>query len=354
MVSAAQADVAVEVADVKHFYKDGVGYKQVLFDNNLRVPWGEIAIMTGQSGSGKTTLLTLIGTLRQLEHGSLKVMGQQLFEASNRTIVDLRKHLGFIFQAHNLFESLTAYENVNMAAELVGMDRRVADDRIKFLLNEFGLGAHIHKKPNQLSGGQKQRVAIARGLVHRPHLVLADEPTAALDSGSAQSVVEYFKVLTEDTEHPCSILVVTHDKGILSYANRLVDMDHGHIASDVVVSETKDVRELLDGIRFFSDLNIDTKIQLADKMQTATFKRHEVVIKQGDTGDLFYLIKKGAVDVQIDDGKDRRVVAQLGAGQYFGETALITGEPRNASVIAVEESTFYTLDRAEFRKVLNK
>ncbi|MCA9189629.1 MAG: ATP-binding cassette domain-containing protein, partial [Planctomycetales bacterium] len=170
---------AVAVNMLQHYYGEGELRKQVLFDNCLNVYPGEIVIMTGPSGSGKTTLLTLIGTLRTVMEGSLRVLDEELFEASSAMVARLRLQMGFIFQAHNLFESLTAYENVNMAAELVGMDRRKADDRIRYLLTRLGLGNHIHKKPKQLSGGQKQRVAIARGLVHEPRLVLADEPTAA-------------------------------------------------------------------------------------------------------------------------------------------------------------------------------
>src|SRR3990172_1960612 len=120
---------AVRVRNLQHYFGEGDLKKQVLFDNDLDVARGEIVIMTGPSGSGKTTLLTLIGTLRTVQEGSLKVLGNELYGADRDLIVRMRRELGFIFQAHNLFESLTAYQNVSMAAELVGLDPRIADGR---------------------------------------------------------------------------------------------------------------------------------------------------------------------------------------------------------------------------------
>ena len=188
----------VRVENLNHFFGEGELRKQALFHNNLEVRRGEIVIMTGPSGSGKTTLLTLIGTLRTVQEGSLRVLGNELCGADRDLIGRLRQELGFIFQAHNLFESLTAYQNVNMAAELVGLDPMIADGRIKSLLTRLGLGERVHYKPKSLSGGQKQRVAIARGLVHKPKLILADEPTAALDEKSGREVVTLFQELARD------------------------------------------------------------------------------------------------------------------------------------------------------------
>jgi len=158
-----QLPLTVQVKNLNHFFGEGELRKQALFDNYLEVRRGEIVIMTGPSGSGKTTLLTLIGTLRTAQEGSLKVLGKQLQGCDRDLIVNVRRELGFIFQAHNLFESLTAYQNVNMAAELAGLDPMIAEGRIKSLLTRLGLGDRIHYKPKSLSGGQKQSESPSHG-----------------------------------------------------------------------------------------------------------------------------------------------------------------------------------------------
>ncbi len=340
----------VQVANVNHYFGEGELRKQALFSNNLDVRRGEIVIMTGPSGSGKTTLLTLIGTLRTVQEGSLKVLGNELQGADRDLIVRLRRELGFIFQAHNLFESLTAYQNVNMAAELVGLDPQIAEGRIKSLLTRLGLGDRVHYKPKSLSGGQKQRVAIARGLVHKPKLILADEPTAALDEKSGREVVTLFQELARD--EGCTIIMVTHDNRILDVADRIVNMVDGNIKSDVAVQETSVICEFLKGFPLFADLTPNTLSEVADKMMVHEADAGDVVIRQGDPGELFYLIRGGSVDVLIDDGTEEKTVAQLNQGQYFGETALITDEPRNATIVAREKSIFYALGKADFRVVL--
>ncbi len=344
----------VQVSGLKHFFGDGELRKQALFNNNLEVRRGEIVIMTGPSGSGKTTLLTLIGTLRTVQEGSLQVLGRELLGASREEIVHLRRDLGFIFQAHNLFASLTASQNVNMAAELAGLDRKVAADRIGQLLTRLGLGERIHYKPKSLSGGQKQRVAIARGLVHRPQLVLADEPTAALDEKSGREVVTLFQELARD--EGCTIIMVTHDNRILDVADRIVNMVDGHIKSDVAVREASVICEFLKDFPLFSDLTPGTMSEIADKMLVQQAEPGDVVIRQGDPGELFYLIRSGSVDVvieQVGQGKsEKKQVAVLQAGQFFGEAALITDEPRNATIVAREKSVFYTLGKEDFRAVL--
>jgi len=340
----------VKVSNLNHYFGEGELRKQALFENNLEVRRGEIVIMTGPSGSGKTTLLTLIGSLRTVQEGSLMVLGNELHSADRDLIVRLRQKLGFIFQAHNLFESLTAFQNVNMAAELVGLDPRIADDRIKSLLTRLGLGERVHYKPNSLSGGQKQRVAIARGLVHRPKLVLADEPTAALDEQSGREVVTLFQELARD--EGCTIIMVTHDNRILDVADRIVNMVDGHIKSDVAVRETSVICEFLKSFPLFSDLTPTTLAEIADQMIVHEARPGNTVIRQGDPGDLFYLIRSGSVDVLVNDGQQDKKVAELKKGQYFGEAALITEEPRNATIVAREKCVFYALGKEDFRAVL--
>ncbi|MCC6491660.1 MAG: ATP-binding cassette domain-containing protein [Pirellulales bacterium] len=345
-----QIPKTIKVSHVNHYFGDGELRKQALHDNRREVKRGEIVIMTGPSGSGKTTLLTLIGTLRTVQEGSLKVLGRELHGASRDQIVELRRELGFIFQAHNLFESLTAYQNVNRAAELAGMDRGLARQRIEMLLTRLGLGQRIHYKPKSLSGGQKQRVAIARGLVHQPKLVLADEPTAALDEQSGREVVTLFQELARD--EGCTIVMVTHDNRILDVADRIVNMVDGHIRSDVAVHETSVICEFLRQFPLFADLQTSTLTEVADKMMVEEAEASDVIIRQGDPGELFYLIRSGEVDVVVEEGGRRRKVAELGPGQYFGEAALLRDEPRNATIIARTNCVFYTLGKADFKDVL--
>ena len=222
------------VINIKHlnfYFGQGALRKQVLFDIELEVDPGDIVIMTGPSGSGKTTLLTLIGGLRSPQEGSLKVFGQEMCGASKNQMVEVRREIGYIFQAHNLLKSLTAMQNVQMSLELhPDMTAQEMHQREESMLTSVGLSDRMEYYPDNLSGGQKQRVAIARALVSHPKLVLADEPTAALDSKSGRDVVEIMQHLAQ--EQGCTILLVTHDNRILDIADRIVHMEDGRLARD--------------------------------------------------------------------------------------------------------------------------
>jgi len=215
---------------------DGVGYaygkgdlaRPVLRDVALRVNPGEIVLLTGPSGSGKTTLLTLIGALRAMQQGSAAVLGTELMGASERQRVALRRRIGFIFQSHNLLGFLTARQNVAMALELdpaTGERARLA--RAGAMLAAVGLGDRGESRPDQLSGGQRQRVAVARALAGDPGLILADEPTAALDRQTGGEVVRLLRDLAKGRGVP--ILMVTHDPRILDIADRIIAMEDGRI-----------------------------------------------------------------------------------------------------------------------------
>lgn len=218
---------------LNHYFGQGALRKQVLFDINLTIDAGEIVIMTGPSGSGKTTLLTLVGGLRSPQSGSLKVLNQELCGASAAELTLARRHNGYIFQAHNLHASLTALQNVRMGLEVHGSyPAEVMSDRAIAMLEHVGLGDRIHYYPDDLSGGQKQRVAIARALVSHPRIVLADEPTAALDSKSGRDVVNLMQRLAK--EQGCTILLVTHDNRILDIADRIVHMEDGHLSRNAL------------------------------------------------------------------------------------------------------------------------
>jgi putative ABC transport system ATP-binding protein len=228
-VSRSDESLAVEIRHLNYFYGQGELRKQVLFDVNLELPKGQIVIMTGPSGSGKTTLLSLIGALRTVQDGSLKVLDQEIVGLEKSELVKVRRNIGFIFQAHNLFESLTACQNVEMAIEL-WHTRPEKRQRAIDILTQVGLSDRIDYKPNALSGGQNQRVAIARALVNQPMLILADEPTAALDKTSGREVVTLMQKLAK--EEGRTILMVTHDNRILDIADRIISMVDGHLESD--------------------------------------------------------------------------------------------------------------------------
>lgn len=225
----------ISIQNLNHHFGHGQLRKQVLFDINLQINAGEIVIMTGPSGSGKTTLLTLVGGLRSAQFGSLQVLGRELCGAKDKELTIARRQHGYIFQAHNLHGSLTALQNVKMGLELHShLSLSEMEARAAQMLEQVGLGQRLHYYPDDLSGGQKQRVAIARALVSRPKIVLADEPTAALDSKSGRDVVTLMQTLAK--EQGCTILLVTHDNRILDVADRIVHMEDGRLTSNTVLS----------------------------------------------------------------------------------------------------------------------
>ncbi|WP_042341789.1 DevA family ABC transporter ATP-binding protein [Calothrix sp. PCC 7507] len=221
----------ISISNLHHYFGEGALRKQVLFDINLAINAGEIVIMTGPSGSGKTTLLTLMGGLRSAQEGSLKILGQEICGARKQQLTQLRRQIGYIFQAHNLMTFLTARENVRMSLEL--HDQFLNQDinvKAIAMLEHVGLGDRVDYYPEKLSGGQKQRVAIARALVSHPKIVLADEPTAALDKKSGRDVVELMQKLAK--EQGCTILLVTHDNRILDIADRIIYMEDGQLKTN--------------------------------------------------------------------------------------------------------------------------
>jgi putative ABC transport system ATP-binding protein len=216
----------IQIQNLNHAYGKGALKKPVLNDINLEVKPGEIVLLTGPSGSGKTTLLSLVGALRSMQEGSLKILDNEMLKASKRRQINVRSQIGFIFQAHNLLKCLTAWENVNMSLKLhKGLSLPDRKTKAIAMLDAVGLADRVNYYPENLSGGQKQRVAIARALVSQPQLILADEPTAALDKQSGRDVVEIMQRLAK--EQHCAILLVTHDNRILDIADRIVNMEDG-------------------------------------------------------------------------------------------------------------------------------
>ncbi|MEM6613523.1 MAG: DevA family ABC transporter ATP-binding protein [Cyanobacteria bacterium P01_C01_bin.72] len=221
----------VKIQNLDHFFGVGKLRKQILFQIDLTLNSGEVIILKGPSGSGKTTLLTLMGGLRSPQSGSLRVFGEELVGAEKNQLVQTRRNIGYIFQSHNLLASLTAKQNVQMSLELHKQFKTAEiEARAIAILQSVGLAEHINYHPQNLSGGQKQRVAIARALVSHPKIILADEPTAALDSKTGRDVVELMQRLAR--EQGCTILIVTHDNRILDVADRLIELEDGRITED--------------------------------------------------------------------------------------------------------------------------
>lgn len=224
------AQPIVTVKNLNHYFGHGQLCRQILSNINLEIRSGEIVILSGPSGSGKTTLLTLIGGLRAVHAGSLQVFGHELRGASESQLVTIRRHIGYIFQAHNLLHSLTALQNVQMSVQLhQSVSCSDAQRQSEVALKAVGLSDRLYDYPDNLSGGQKQRVAIARALVCHPKLVLADEPTAALDSKSGRDVVNLMQQLVK--QQGCGVLMVTHDHRILDTADRIVQMEDGQLVT---------------------------------------------------------------------------------------------------------------------------
>jgi putative ABC transport system ATP-binding protein len=343
---AAAAQPVVRVEGLNHYYGEGEARNQVLFDNRIEIPAGQLVVMTGPSGAGKTTLLTLIGALRSVHEGRIEVLGRDLSRLGGSDLVEVRRDIGFIFQMHNLFDALTAFENIKMAAQLGDTPAAEMRRRGAGILERLGLGHRIDYKPRFLSGGERQRVAIGRALINHPRLVLADEPTAALDKDSTMNVIALLKQTT--VEHGAAVMMVTHDHRIIDSADRLVHMVDGRIMSDVVLHDAMRICEFLRPIDLFKTLTPRQLTDVAEKMTKRHYAAGEIIIREGEPGEEFFLISEGEVDVI----RAEHEVARLGPGDFFGEVALISGEPRNAAVAAVTEVDSYVLGKTDFQTAI--
>ena len=230
MITDIHSALLIDAQDLTYQYNTGDLAHVVLKNASIDVKAGEFVILVGPSGSGKSTLLSLIGALRKSQSGYLNILGEDLNLADEHQMRDIRKNMGYVFQQHNLLKFLTAVQNVEMTLEMFpeyssDQRRKMASD----ILGVVGLQDHLHYYPSQLSVGQKQRVAIARSLVHHPKLIMADEPTASLDSKSGIHVVEILHSMVKNMG--CGALVVTHDHRIFEYADRILHIEDGVVSS---------------------------------------------------------------------------------------------------------------------------
>ena len=221
----------VTVRDLVKTYGTGANAVHALCGVSMDIRAGEVLVLMGPSGSGKTTLISILGGILTATSGSVRIGGREIVGLAERELPALRKELfGFIFQGFNLFPALTAVENVAIMCKLKGVAR--PDQRAAELLESVGLGAKLKSYPADLSGGQKQRVAIARALAGEPQIILADEPTAALDSVSGRTVLEILSGLARDKNR--AVVIVTHDPRVLDYCDRIVHIEDGRVGKDEV------------------------------------------------------------------------------------------------------------------------
>ena len=225
---------AIEVERLTKIYGKGDTAVTAIADASFQVGPGELVAILGPSGSGKTTLLTSIGLINEPTHGKVVIDGSIVADEGWMPGLDLkrfrREKLGFIFQAHNLIPFLTALENVMIALEINHMTRNEAKDRATELLSSLNLGHRLNNYPKTLSGGEAQRVAIARALANKPKVILADEPTAALDTGNGKNVMALLKTLA--VENHSAILVVTHDHRMVEGFDRILHVSDGRITGE--------------------------------------------------------------------------------------------------------------------------
>ena len=220
--------IAARCAGVTKAFPAGDGTVEVLHGIDFEVPAGELTMLVGPSGCGKTTLISIIAGILTPTSGEVEICGSAITQMSDAEKVAFRRrNVGFIFQQYNLLPALTAAENAAIPLVAAGTLMARAASSAAAILERIGMGEHLGKLPNQLSGGQQQRVAIARALVHNPRLIVCDEPTAALDAESGQTVLEILKgaALAPDR----AVIVVTHDTRIYSFADRIASMEDGRI-----------------------------------------------------------------------------------------------------------------------------
>jgi putative ABC transport system ATP-binding protein len=230
----------MKVIEIKDLFKiyDGTGMEVRAVDGvNLTVEEGEFTAVVGPSGSGKTTLLNLLGGLDNPTSGQVLVSGIDIWRLSSRKLTDFRlNNIGFVFQAYNLIPVLTAWENVDFIMHLQGRPKKERDARVKELLESVGLGDRMSSRPSKLSGGQQQRVAVARALASKPKFILADEPTANLDSKSTENLLDIMERLNQ--EEKVTFIFSTHDQRVVSKAHRVITLEDGKVLSDVEQKHT--------------------------------------------------------------------------------------------------------------------
>lgn len=221
----------LELRNLVKIYNDSEVKVKAVDGISLNFEQGEFAAIVGPSGSGKTTLLNLIGGLDSITEGEIIIDGTNISQLSSSKLIDFRlRNIGFVFQAYNLIPVLTAKENIEFIMELQGKTRKARTERAMELLNAVGLGERAESRPAKMSGGQQQRVAVARALASKPKFILADEPTANLDSKSTETLLDIMERLNK--EENITFIFSTHDQRVVNKARRIITVEDGHVVSD--------------------------------------------------------------------------------------------------------------------------
>lgn len=229
MSEISNSDYLIKITNVEKIYKMGSGTFKAIEDVNLKISKGEYVSIIGPSGAGKSTLMNIIGCLDNASAGEYFLDGEDTKCNDNKLAEIRNKKIGFIFQNYNLISKLSILDNVSLPLLYLGYTNKAAREKAKSQLEKVGLISHIKHKPTELSGGQMQRVAIARALVTKPQMILADEPTGALDSKSGDEVLKILEHLNNEGN---TIVIITHDRDIASHAKRIITVRDGHITSD--------------------------------------------------------------------------------------------------------------------------
>ena len=238
------SEVVMEAVNVAKVLGSGPSQIRALKGVNLSLRGGELTLLMGPSGSGKTTLLSILGCMLTPTEGTVRVRGASVEGKGSEELAKLRReNIGYVFQSYHLFPTLTATDNVRLALDVRSERGRSARDRVKAALNRVGLAQKTASYPKQLSGGEQQRVAIARAVVGEPSVVLADEPTAALDSENGKAIMGILAEIAKDPKR--GVLVVTHDPRLVPYADRIVHIEDGNIVNEEVRNNSRSLREML-------------------------------------------------------------------------------------------------------------
>lgn len=261
----------IEIENVNKYYGEGENRVHILKNISFEIKKGEFIAIIGQSGSGKSTLMNILGCLDRVTDGSYKIDGREISRFSKDELSELRQQkFGFIFQRYNLISTLTALENVALPAIYAGVSEKDRNSRAEELLIKLDLGKRTKNKPNQLSGGQQQRVSIARALMNGGEIILADEPTGALDSKSGEKVME---ILTNLHKEGHTIILVTHDKNIANYANRIIEIKDGEIYNDSIKKVEREVEIIENSIKKTDNVKKNifySKTQFLESLKMAT------------------------------------------------------------------------------------
>ena len=219
------SDSIITISGVNRIFSSASGEFQALKDINAEIPGGVLTILKGRSGSGKTTLLNIIGALDTPTSGSVFIQGQNIGKMTEKQRENLRRvQIGFVFQSVSLIPSMNAFQNVEFSMRLAGINKG-REERVRECLKMVGLGSRMNHMPAEMSGGEQQRVAIARAIAHRPSIILADEPTAELDSAMAAEVTQLVKEMTR--KENVSIVMTTHDTGLMDAGDMIIELENG-------------------------------------------------------------------------------------------------------------------------------